>query len=255
MGHYRLQDARTVLYRTLSLGALLKRGEYELTLQNLTQYPLPPDVREHIVDKHFALNNQLLTWVIDEGIKPYLSDPEILLLRKPMASWTEREVIQTSWRIESLGMLMWSLGILDDIPHYDTQFEPDMVLQPIEIMEPTIDLLWRANLRPFEEIIELRDMAELWHWRSRTTQVVRMGAEAPAGITFAEIIQLAAEKAYADGGIPQPIDGDFPVFGKAYATIDDDQYALTASIAAERHFALNWLCGFSDDWEKTPTDV
>lgn len=250
-----LQDARTVVYRALALGTMLKRGEYEITVQNLGDFMLSEDVRTHIIDKHYAHNTHLKRWAQQENIFPYLTAEENRLLDMPLAQWSERDIINTSWRVESLGILLWALNIIEDIPHYDTQFEPDTVMQPLEILKPTIDLVWRAELRDSEEIWAVRDLAEIWHWRSRTTEVQRMGVQAPAGISFAQIIQMAAEKAHADGGIPRPINGDFPVFGKAYAEINEDQYSLTTSIAYERHFVMNWLCRFSDDWDNTPTDT
>ena len=64
-----------------------------------------------------------------------------------------------------------------------------------------------------------------------------------------------SEKGYEDGLLPQPRRGDFPAFGKSYRHLDDRQQALATSIAAERHVALAWLNGLSEDWDSTPTDT
>jgi hypothetical protein len=69
------------------------------------------------------------------------------------------------------------------------------------------------------------------------------------------IVRDAATHAYEQGDIGEPIGADFPLFGKAYREMTDDEYSRATSIAMERHFALNWLCGYSDDWDETPTDT
>ncbi len=130
-----------------------------------------------------------------------------------------------------------------------------MVLDPLEILTPTIDLIWCARLRPPDQIHAARDLAELWHWRSQTTQIRINGIDPPSGWTFAEIIQAAAERAFHQGTMPAPIDGDFPVSGKPYADISEDEYLRVTSIAIERHFALNWLCSYAEDWDNIPTET
>jgi hypothetical protein len=67
----------------------------------------------------------------------------------------------------------------------------------------------------------------------------------------------AAPRAAAGGHIPAPIDEDFPAFGRAYRDLSPEQWSLANSIAVERHFALNWLCGHArgNRWSATPTDT
>ena len=67
--------------------------------------------------------------------------------------------------------------------------------------------------------------------------------------------RLAAARAYDEGSIPAPIDGDFPAFGKAYRALDAEHAGELGSAAVERHHALNWLCGRGADWDKVPTDT
>ena len=49
----------------------------------------------------------------------------------------------------------------------------------------------------------------------------------------------------------------FLAFGKAYRDLGPEEYAIATSIARERHFALNWLCGHApgNRWDETPTDT
>jgi hypothetical protein len=106
----------------------------------------------------------------------------------------------------------------------------------------------------------MRGIAELWHWRARTRQIVEMGhstASLPPGITLDTIVAEAAAAAVADGLFPAAIDSDFPAYGKAYRDASPEEYALLVSIAVERHRAMNWLCGRArrNRWAETPTDT
>ena len=57
--------------------------------------------------------------------------------------------------------------------------------------------------------------------------------------------------------LPPLIDEDFPARGKAYRDLDEALARELASIASERHMALNWLWGSApgNRWDETPTDT
>ncbi|QPC82726.1 DUF4272 domain-containing protein [Phototrophicus methaneseepsis] len=250
MDEPRIQNARAVAYRALCLGAILKRGEFEITLQGLDDdYALPEDARRHMTSKHHDLNDQLYKWVDDENLTQYLIDTERTLLQKPLGSWRERTIISMSWRVESLGVMLWALRYLDSIPPFDVQFEPDDVLYPLDVLTPTVDFVWRAQLRPARTLIQMRDRAEGWNWRARATELERLGVQPPNGVPFREIIHETAHKARDKGHVPYLIDNDFPAFGKPFAELDSEQYALVSNIAYERYTALSWLCELSAAWE------
>lgn len=249
MTHYEIREARAVAYRAFSLGTMLKRVEYEITLQNLNDFVVSDRLRERITIKHQARHAMLRRWLHQENIIDHLTPSECHALEMPLGTWSAQMIIDTSWRVEALGMLLWALGAVESVPPYDTQFEPEDVLPPLDIPQPIIDVLWRAEVRDEAEIIAACEMSGLWFWRSQAKQVRQAGALATSDLSYSEIIELTALQAYHAGDLPQVIDGDFPAFGKAYAKMDEEQYSMIASIAYERHMALNWLCGFSDYWD------
>jgi hypothetical protein len=55
--------------------------------------------------------------------------------------------------------------------------------------------------------------------------------------------------------VPTAIDGDFPAFGKAYSALTEREFVHCAWIAVGRHRALNWLCGYAENWDEVPTDT
>ena len=79
----------------------------------------------------------------------------------------------------------------------------------------------------------------------------------PNGTPMAEIIRMTTEKAAEEGVFVQPIGGDFPVFGKAFCEVSENELSQLTSIAMERHKAFNWLCGYApgNSWSETPTDT
>lgn len=254
MSQLRIQDARAVAYRALCLGALLKRAELEISIQESDEWLVFNEVQRHFINKQEQASKKLNQWLLDERISEHLSETERHLLAKPLGQWSERTLISVGWRTESLGTMLWALNRLDTIPDYDTQFDLNFILTPLDVFQPTIDFIWMATLRPDYELREERDRAELWNWRSRARELKRMGVRPPEGVTFNEIIRFTAERAYRDGHIDALITGDFPVLNKAYAYLTVDEYSLLSAIAYERNSALSWVCEISSEWESIRID-
>jgi hypothetical protein len=126
------------------------------------------------------------------------------------------------------------------------------VLKPLGLFGPAGDFRKLVHLRPANAIESARGTAELWHWRSRTARIQDEGLRQPDGVDFPEIIKMVAGKAYQNGDIPKPVEDDFPAFDKPYAKLSQEEHSRATSIAAERHYALNWLCGYAGDWDETP---
>lgn len=252
MNEGRIQDARAVAYRALCLGALLQRGEIEFTVQGIDS--LLPATAPTVLHEQQSHTHDLLQWLDDECISPHLTPTEYHLLHKPLGTWSERALTHVGWRVESLGVVLWALRHIDRAAPFDQQYELDDVLLPLDMLSPTIDLIWCAALRSEATLIDLRDRAELWNWRSRAAELARMGVRPPEGVTFREIIRFTAERAYNDGKLSHLIDSDFPAFGKPYADLTPDEYALASAIAYERYTALNWLCELSSEWKSMQVD-
>ena len=240
----KLQEELTAGYRTLCLGLILLRGQAE--------HRAHEDPRQGLFN---GAKKRVDRWMEDEGIDCYLSAREALLLGQPVGYWTSQEIIDASWRTEALGVLLWSLGVVEGIPPYDRAFQPGIVLLPLRLLRPSGDYFKRVRLRPLEEINRARDLAELWHWRSRTTRIQQEGVQPPDGWTFSAILSSVSRAAYEEGDTGSPIKGDLPLFGKPYHSLTEEEYMLATSIAVERHYALNWLSGYAEDWDKVPTDT
>ena len=238
------QGEEVVACRALCLGALIVRSEFEKIVQNIHDLT--------VLKVHEELIGRLNAWLDQEELVLYQSSHEKTLLDKPPGSWNWQEVINANWRLEALGVLLWSLSLLDELPPYDTEFTQQDVLKPLGLFGPAGDFRKRVHLRPANAIESARGTTELWHWRSRTARIQDEGLRQTDGVDFPEIIKMVAGKAYQNGDIPKPVEDDFPAFDNPYAKLSQEEHSRATSIAAERHYALNGLCGYAGDWDETP---
>jgi hypothetical protein len=253
-----------IFRRTLCLGVLLKRFEIEKAYQDVRKVT---DEAKTVDKKELEKANlafeksvqemisDLNKWILTEQLDPHFSLKEKTIMSKKLGFWSKQDLIDSSWRKESLGILLWSLSMIEKIPEYDTEFDEETIMK-IVFDSPVDKFRKSIKLRTKKEIQTAREIAEHWHWRSRTTQVIEEGnVTPPAGLTFDKIIENSAEGGYKEGFNQKPIEGDFPVLNKAYKALTDVEYSVITSIAMERHFSLNWLSGYSNDWDSTPTDT
>jgi hypothetical protein len=247
-------EAQSAAKRALCLAALVLRA--------LTEHRLHPEpgVRQSVDMSTVGPDLAVLRVqrMKQEGLWEAWSVREQALLEKPLGSWQKQELIDSSWRVEDIGVLIWALESSADFPPYDrlaheTNLEANitkLVLDPPDA-QPFIA---HAKLRDVREIRKARDVAELWLWRARTTELQKKHVAPPEGMTFEGIIAEAARAGERDG-LFKPIDNDFPALGRSYAKLSEIDWYRMRSIAWERLYALNWLCRYSDDWDHVPTDT
>ena len=249
MTQYPIQSTRAIASRAMCLGALLKRHGLEQGMHSVND--LPDEIRDGWKREHKGIHQHLRTWCVEEKLMPHFSKDEQLLIDAPLGDWQQLDLATVKWRGESLGMMLWTLGIVE-VPYYDTQFDTESLLDPLDLMNPTIDFMWQADVINEQFIQKARNLADLWHQRAQLEEQKRLGDAPPETSSFDTLIQSLANDTYYDGNLPELINDDFPVLGKAYHALDDEEYKKVASIAKERLYALNWLCQYSDDWDNVP---
>jgi hypothetical protein len=200
----------------------------------------------------------LVQWLRREGLWGALSAMEQQLNDKPVGSWSEREQLNTSWRVEAAGCIAWALGLVSTLPGYDQQFTPGVIIDAVpQTGDATADWVAARTCRDEDTIQDAREVAEMWMWRARTTQMQRSSPSRPGGLVPAKLDQIivtAARHAEQEGRFTAFGD-DFPAFGKSYRDLDQGQWQLASSIAHERLWAFNWLCGYHPNWDRVPLDT
>ena len=195
--------------------------------------------------------------------RKHLTPQERAFADTTMESMSVRQQIDASWRVEAFQALVWALGLLQDLPPVG-QGADEELLKSFPLTEPG-SFVKHAALRPGPTLEAARSVAELWHWRSRTRELIERGdrlSENPqmlaAGIgSYDDIVRTTAQHARANGDIATTIDNDFPVGEKAFRDLSPEEWSEIRSMIVERHFALNWICGLapSNQWDDTPTDT
>lgn len=212
-----------IALRALCLTAVAAAGAYATVLL------VEPDSMEEV----FEATADLTEWLDEDGLDVGLSEQERALLQLPLEEWSDEQRLAAASRGESLGVLLWSLCLVEELPTWDEPFDAADVAPLGDSLE---ELVERSRLRDRDEIEHARDLADLWQWR------------ATAAGRDLDVLGGTARAAFDAGDIPELIAGDFPAFQKAYRELEPEEAALASSIAAERRQALAWLCGQPAEW-------
>jgi hypothetical protein len=209
-------------------------------------------------DLHAIMGGMFSDTLRKEGLWDYVTAKEKVFFETRVQDLAQKDLFNAFWRKEAVHALMWSLNLKPTLGPCDVEASPNGALKT-----STTQLLEEARLRDEREIEKAREVAELWHWRSRTRELHERNqpfqpndALKKAGIhTYADVIRMTAGAAAKDGDIPAPINDDFPAFSKAYRDLNPEEWSRIRSVTSERHYTLNWVCGYAlgNDWDRTPT--
>ena len=114
------------------------------------------------------------------GLWEFMTDMEVSFFSTHPLDLTQQQIVKASWRMESVMTLMWALGMIPELLPFDHQANPDLLKQiPHENIS---DFLVRAKLLDEKRIETNRSLAELWHWRSRTRELIEQKRPFPVEI-------------------------------------------------------------------------
>lgn len=155
-----------------------------------------------------AESQRAVNWLRVQNLWDFVSPDEKAFLTNEDPS--EQQVVEASWRVESLWTLLWSMGKIDylDFPTDTCDVEKVQDLMPV----PDSDcegFLADSTLRSLPEVLDQVDMIYRIHWAVREAQLT--GQAIPC--------------------------------------------SLNPSVVYERHYALNWLVGYADQWDDITTDT
>lgn len=176
--------------------------------------------------------------VRESGVYESLTPAEKAFAAQRLPGVSQRDVVQFSWRVEAYKTLLWAASVVDELGPYWELADPELTkLKATQIRS-------MARLRSEEAIARERDIAELWHWRSRTRQ-----------LGYEDVVGPTAASALESGDLEEVVDDDFGVRGIPYGELSEQDFATVTSITTERHHALNWLCGEDVPWDEVRTDT
>jgi uncharacterized protein DUF4272 len=215
-------DAVRVAARALVLTAVTARGHVEGD-----------------ADKGRARENHraLCHWLDDLGVAREIELDENALIRAPIGSLEQQEVIDAVWRGEAVVVLAWSLGCAG-LPRYDEMCHSQHVAKLLGFLRKrSTTALARPSLRPPADIAHWANTYLTLHWRLKQFSISQ------DRIPFADYVAWATWGPLTVAELDL-LDGDLTVQGERIDRISRDQYDRATSIARERHKAFNWLLGF-----------
>lgn len=162
--------------------------------------------------------------IIDElGLWDYVSPNEKQFLDddNPSPETCQKLV----WRLESLWVLMWSLGYIDDLDWPNGMCDVDKLAGLLTEYEDNPAFISNAKLRPIKELLDAQDLIMRIHWAIRDARL-NHGGMIPEGLDWSANPEF----------IPVTMS---PAVG----------------VVEQRHYVLNWIVNFLDpeNWDAVDT--
>ena len=167
--------AAEVSDRTLVLYALTRRGAIELVIVETEGEP------QRIAQAEGA-RAETDRWLERESLTEALMSSERLLLDAPSGSWPREAVNDAMWRKESMGVLLWALRHLAELPDFSAEFEQPELDGAVTRYGSVSSFRANGALRPDDQIERAWMEADAWFGATEG----RIGEDAALASTAAE---------------------------------------------------------------------
>ncbi len=191
---------------------------------------------------------RLRRWVDLSGTRTELEPAEHAVLDTPLESLDRQQVADATWACEGALVLAWALGRAL-LPAHDDEADLDGVVQAlaIDLDRPEVSAP-APSLRPADELDRAAKRLLGLHWRLRQLQAV------PGPVDFVRFSQERWAGGFDLFGIAVA-ERDLAIAGAPITRADPARVAIAASIAAERHRAINWLVGQDPSYAAVDTST
>jgi len=118
-----------------------------------------------VAASHNEDRTKIVTWLKSEGLWDDVSPKErsFLQSKKP----TNRQLINASWRVEALYILLWALRLIPSLEIGKTPSERFRLTDLLPFLGPTSQFINNSELRPEDEIYETNEKIYEAHWSVR----------------------------------------------------------------------------------------
>ncbi len=79
--------------------------------------------------------------------------------------------IQISWQFEGCLVLLWTLGIIDEIGYPDTLVDADLITSAVSSCETFKEFIEKCELRDVNEVLDLADLTYRYNWYCVETKI------------------------------------------------------------------------------------
>lgn len=122
-----------------------------------------------VAASHDEDRTKILSWLKSEGLWDDTSPKErsFLQSKKP----TNKQLINASWRVEALYLLLWALRLIPYLDVGKTPSEQFRLTELLPFMGPTSEFINNSELRREDEIYELNEKIYEAHWAVRDARI------------------------------------------------------------------------------------
>ncbi|MBX3413894.1 MAG: DUF4272 domain-containing protein [Pirellulales bacterium] len=191
----------------------------------------------------------MLEWLEELALLEEIEPEELDVMRCPLGEMDSQTMIDAIWRIEGLGVLFWALH-LHELPAYDETVVPLELFEVAGMFDPrpARQLIQNAKLRSANELAAYQTHALMFHWRLRNFFLH------PGPVDFVEM----SEKGWFgpfDISTYRIVGRDLAIGEVGIHEANPQLINKCNSLAAERHRAINWLCGEGDLYSEIDTST
>ena len=102
---------------------------------------------------------------------------------------SEAGAINAVWKYESIWVLLWALGVVEELSFPNQICDCDLVMGTMERFKNLDDFMANTTLRPMEEILQALDLHYRYHWAAVNA---RVNGSDPAGIDEGIVMERRA---------------------------------------------------------------
>jgi len=122
-----------------------------------------------VAASHNEDSTKIVTWLKSEGLWDDVSPKErsFLQSKKP----TNGQLINASWRVEALYILLWALRLIPSLEVGKTPSERFGLTDLLPFLGPTSEFINNSELRSEDEIYEINEKIYEAHWSVRDAKI------------------------------------------------------------------------------------
>ena len=122
-----------------------------------------------VAASHKEDGTKMVSWLKSEGLWDDVSPKErrFLQSKKP----TNRQIINASWRVEALYILLWALRLIPSLEVGKTPTERLRLTDLLPFLGRTSEFISNCELRPEEEIYDMNEKIYEAHWSVRDAKI------------------------------------------------------------------------------------
>ncbi len=155
-------------------------------------------------------------------------------------TWKEEECKKCFWLSERIGVLLWGINLLENVPPFDTPFDIGQINDILQKIADSKDDI-KYELRSRKELIDFFKLVDLFSWRAGMYLMKMNNILPPKPYTYESMFEMIMDKVFKEGLIKKNEYNDVIIMDKPYMKLNKSEFFLVAAITKERESAIKIL--------------